>query len=105
MKTLILFLIPFWGFTQIQVQEKTKSITVGEATRGGLFLCRVNYYPGRTDTMIAISFKNDAYTAIIDIKSILFDGGKSEINFLKKSMLSVAEGEKGSELNLKLIIL
>lgn len=102
MKTLILFLIPFLGFTQIKIQGIEHKLTiVGEARRGEEMLCRVSYDPTANDTIILILFRNEDSKSG-SIEGLGYEGGKKEINFLKKSMLSVATKEKDYQLKLKL---
>lgn len=88
----------FKGVGQIEVKKnEIKSVLIGEVKRNKLFACDLNYLlrDGK-DSAFSVSFQNEEYSSITDIKSAWMIGGKKEVESLYDMLKSCFKPENAN---------
>lgn len=99
----LLLLLPFFAFSQIQVSQSAPAVKVGEVKYFGKFIASLSYAVNGSDTLYTFTYHNAKYTTLDDIKVISFHGNSDALYIAFKSVFT-EENKTNKEYKLPLKI-
>lgn len=87
--TIFLLLLPVISFCQVQINEPSKRVSLSEVKSFGAYRAQMDYIIQDKDTMFIMTFINDKYSTLVDLKSVSFYSEGGSFEALYKLMKSV----------------